>query len=164
MNCKIDLSVLELWKHFIQMNSKFRNRTRPQSWHFCDNKIDANECAELVVNNIKQATSTSMWWYETNDHAFPTIGDLSIITNWEKKAKAIIQTSKIEKVPFNKITREYAEIEGEGDKSLAYWKRVHWDYYTREMKEICQKPYNEMLIICEQFETIWTENMIVNKK
>ena len=30
---------------------------------------------------------------------------------------------------------EYAEIEGEGDKSLAYWNKVHWEYYTREMNE-----------------------------
>ncbi len=46
---------------------------------------------------------------------------------------------------------------GEDVAGKEYWKRVHKDYYTREMK-----PYNEefnenMIIVCEQFKLIYTE-------
>lgn len=152
----------ELWIGFIQNNPKFKDRTMPESWYFCDNKKDADECAQLVVDGVKQATSTSMWWFETNNHPLPKIGDLYIITNWEGKAYAIIQTFKVEKIQFKEITQEYAEIEGEGDKSLEYWKNVHWDYYTREMKVKGQNPTKDMMIVCEQFKTIWTENIITD--
>jgi uncharacterized protein YhfF len=39
-------------------------RETPSSFYFCDNKKDADQCAELVVKGIKQATATSLWWYK----------------------------------------------------------------------------------------------------
>ncbi|CAL2074552.1 ASCH domain-containing protein [Tenacibaculum sp. 190524A02b] len=160
MEVKIDRSVIELWEDFLANNPSFKNVTMPDSWFFCDNEKDANECAQLVVDGIKQATSTSLWWYETNNEPLPKKGDIYIITDWNGKGKAIIQTTVIEQVPYNKITQEYAEIEGEGDKSLEYWKKVHWDYYSREMKIKNEKPTEDMLIVCEQFKTIWTNTLI----
>ena len=121
----------------------------------CDNQQDADTCAQLTVEGIKQATSTSLWWFETHKEPLPQIGDLYIITNWNGQAKAIIQTTKVEQVPFKDITREYAYIEGEGDKSLDYWKKVHWDYYSREMKAKGKEPTEDMIIVCEYFKTVW---------
>jgi uncharacterized protein YhfF len=51
------------------------NKKIPPSFYICDNEIDANECAELVVKEIKQATATSLWWYEKNNEPLPNIGD-----------------------------------------------------------------------------------------
>ena len=157
MKPKLDTSLLDLWKGFIKNNPKFEHQKMPETWYFCDNEKDANECAQLVVDGIKQATCISLWWYKTNQHPLPKIGDLNIITNWEGQAKAIIQTTKIENVPFNKITQEFAEIEGEGDKSLGYWKRVHSAYYTREMAPYNEKFDENMMLICEHFKTIFTK-------
>ncbi len=127
----------------------------PESWYFCDNEKDAKECAELVCQSVKKATSTSLWWFELHNEPLPKVGNIYIVTDWYGIAKAIIRTTKVEQIPFNQITEEYAAIEGEGDKSLAYWKKVHWDYYTREMEVEEEKPSEDMIIVCEQFETIW---------
>ncbi|MBL4708947.1 MAG: ASCH domain-containing protein [Flavobacteriales bacterium] len=78
-----------------------------------------------------------------------------IVTDWYKIAKAIIKTSKVEQIPYKDISEEYAAIEGEGDKSLKEWRETHWAYYSREMEESDEKPTEDMLIVCEQFETIW---------
>lgn len=163
MKEEIDISVVELWEEFGYYNSEFKNQPLPEIMYFCDNKKDADECAQLVADGIKQATSTSLWWYETNEHPLPRTGNIYIITNWEGRATAIIKTSQVEKVPFNEIKEEYAQIEGEGDKSLEYWKKVHWDYYSREMKKMGQMPTEEMIIVCEHFKTIWTKNVISDK-
>ena len=109
----------------------------------------------MVVKKIKQATSPSVWWFEKNNIDIPQIGELAIVTNWDNEPKAIIRTKKVEIVKYKNITALYAFIEGEGDKSLAYWKKVHWDYYTDEMKEFVEYPTEEMEIVCEYFETIW---------
>ena len=143
------------WKSFIINDPSYMDMKIPESFYFCDNKKDADECAELVVKRIKRATATSLCWFEKNNEILPKIVDQYIVTDWKGIAKAIIETTQIEKVPYNKITAEFAQIEGEGDKSLEYWKRVHKDYYTREME-----PYNEqfdenMIIVCEQFKTIY---------
>ncbi len=149
-------SILTLWNNFLKQHPEHKNRKIPESFYFCDNEKDANECAELVVNGIKQATATSLWWFEYHKEALPKPGDLAIITDWDGNAKAIIETIKITPTPYNKITAAFAITEGEGDKSLAYWKKVHKAYYTREMKPHNADFDENMMIICEYFKTVYS--------
>ena len=142
------------WKEFQEQNPEYYNHKQPPSFYFCDNKKDADECAELVVKKIKQATSPSVWWFEKNNEELPKIGDLAIITNWDGEPKALIKTIKVEIVKFKNITKEYAFIEGEGDRSLEYWRKVHFSYFENEMKDFGEYPNEEMEIVCEYFETI----------
>lgn len=132
--------IAHYWKNFQENNPKYNNHNKPVSFYFCDNKKDADECAELVVKKIKQASSPSVWWFEKNNEELPKIGDLAIVTNWNGEPKAIIKTVKVEIVQFKNITNEYAYIEGEGDRSLEYWRKVHLDYYKNEMKDFGEYP------------------------
>jgi len=126
-----------------------------ESWHFCDNEQDANECAQLVLDGIKQATSPSLWWYQANNEALGQVGDLNIVTNWAGEAQCIIETTKVSIVPFNEITEQYARLEGEGDKSLKYWQQVHWQYYSRELEHTEYTPSEDMPIVCEEFKLVF---------
>src|SRR5690606_16430085 len=122
---KKETSMTEYWKNFQENNIEYKNASQPQSFYFCDNKKDADECAELVVKKIKQATSPSAWWFKKNNEPFPKAGDIAIVTNWDGNPKAIIRTTKVEIVKYKNISPEYARLEGEGDKTLEYWKKVH---------------------------------------
>lgn len=124
------------------------------AWYFCDNEQDANELAELVYDGIKRATA-SLYMLYNNEDELPKVGDLSVIINWDGVAKCIIKTINIDIVPFKDVTEEFAATEGEGDKSLAYWKRAHWSYFSREMKELGKEPNEDMLVICEKFEVVY---------
>ncbi|WP_257667955.1 ASCH domain-containing protein [Parapedobacter tibetensis] len=148
--------IADFWNGFLKQNRDHKHYKQPPSYYFCDNKKDADECAELVLKGIKQASSPSVWWFQKNNEEVPEVGNLAIVTNWNGEPKAIIQTIKIEIVKFKDITPEYAFIEGEGDKSLAYWKTVHWEYYANEMKEDGESPNQEMEIVCEYFKTVWS--------
>lgn len=143
------------WRRFRELNPEYAEVDQPRSFYFCDNKKDADECAELVANKIKQATSPSAWWFEKHHEKLPRVGDLAIITNWDEEPRAIVRTTGVELVEFRHITPEYAYIEGEGDRSLEYWKKVHWEYYANEMKAFGEYPTEHMEIVCEYFETIW---------
>jgi uncharacterized protein YhfF len=109
-----------------------------------------------VVKNIKQATAPSLWSFEINNEKLPRKGDLNIITNWNKVPQAIILTTKIELIKFSEITAKFAQREGEGDKSLAYWKKVHKAYYKREMQGHKEEFSKDMIIVCQYFDTIYT--------
>jgi uncharacterized protein YhfF len=109
-----------------------------------------------VVKNIKQATAPSLWSFKINNEKLPKKGDLNIITNWNKVPQAIILTTKIELIKFSEITAKFAQIEGEGDKSLAYWKKVHKAYYKREMQGYKERFSEDMIIVCQYFNTIYT--------
>lgn len=144
------------WKNFITDNTRYVNEKTPESFYFCDNEKDANDCAKLVVKKIKQATSPSLWSFEINNEKLPRKGYLNIITNWNKVPQAIILTTKIELIKFSEITAKFAQREGEGDKSLAYWKKVHKAYYKREMQSHKEEFSKDMIIVCQYFDTIYT--------
>jgi uncharacterized protein YhfF len=148
-------SVEVLWNKYISENPEKKNLKTPLSFYFSDSEFDANDCADLVAKGIKKATATSLWWFEKNNEPLPKVGNQYIITDWNGNAKAVIETTKIEQVAYNRITSEFAEIEGEGDKSLEYWKKVHKDYYTREMKPFNEQFHENMIIVCEQFKIVY---------
>lgn len=146
------------WSEFQNENQEFELLQLPPSYYFCDNQKDADKCAELVRQGVKQATTHSLQWFQIYNEKQPAVGDLAIVTDWKGSPQAIIRTTKVEIVKFQEITSDYALIEDEGDKSLSYWKDVHWAYYERELSEHNLKPSLEMELICEYFETIWPQN------
>lgn len=146
-------SVTELANRYFE--SRGESPREITSFYFCDNEKDANECAELVLKEEKRATASSFWWYQINQQELPSAGDKFIVTNWAGIALCMIEVEKIEIVPFNQVTREFAYIEGEGDKSLEYWREVHWAYYHRELAGSEFEPRKDMMIVCEHFRVIF---------
>ncbi|WP_405198427.1 ASCH domain-containing protein [Christiangramia sp. LLG6405-1] len=157
MNTNTRSDIEKFWNRFVSSNPDYCSKAIPQSYYFCDNKKDADECADLVVKDIKKATATSLWWFQQHNEILPKVGDLAIVTDWKGNPKAIIKTTKIEHVAFNQITAEFAEIEGEGDKSLKYWQEVHQAYYEREMETYSDEFDENMIIACEHFRRIYSE-------
>ena len=103
-------------------------------WHFCDNEQDANDCALLVLNGVKQATTPSLYWFKANNEALPEVGDLAIFTNWQGQPLGIIETVSVTITPYNQISADYA-IRRRGDKSLEYW-RVYIGIIISESSQV----------------------------
>ena len=122
------------------------------AWSFCDNEKDANELGDLAKKGIKTATSSLLWAYEAENEKLPIVGDLSIITNWDGVPLCIIETSEVQIKVFNEVNDRFAYDEGEGDRSLAYWRRVHWEAFSRECSAIGREPTEKMPIVCERFK------------
>lgn len=153
---QVDESIQKMWENYLKSigESPSSSNKKYTAWHFCDNEQDANELAELVVNETKKATASLYLSYGSEDE-LPKVGDFSVIINWNNEAQCIIKTTNIEIVPYKDVTEEFAATEGEGDKSLEYWRRAHWSYFSREMKEIGKEPTEDMLVVCEKFEVVF---------
>ncbi|MBS0448996.1 MAG: ASCH domain-containing protein [Proteobacteria bacterium] len=121
---------------------------------FDDNEPSANALADLVVRGIKRATAGLVWSYEAAGLPIPTAGDLSVVTTWHGEPVCIIETTRVDIVPFCDVTAEFAATEGEGDKSLAYWRRAHEACYARECARIGRTPAADMPVACERFDVI----------
>ena len=76
---------------------------------------------------------------------------MSIILDSNDEAVCIIKTTKVYVVPFNQVTEDHAAKEGEGDCSLEYWRKVHREFFTEELKEIEKEFEENMLVVCEEF-------------
>ncbi|WP_425235337.1 ASCH domain-containing protein [Ulvibacterium sp.] len=148
-------SARNMWGDFLDAHLEFAFVDAPNVIHFCDNETDANECAELVKKGAKRATSDSLLGLQYRKETLPKIGDFIVVTDWEGKAQCIVRLTKVSFKPYFSIDQEYAQLEGEGDKSLEYWKRVHWDYYTRELEPFGRVPRDSMIIVCQEFEKVF---------
>lgn len=150
-------SVKEMWENYlISIGDNIVDTNKKYiSWHFCDNEEDANNLAELVKQGIKRATTSLYYLYEIEGDTLPEDGDLSVITDWYGQAQCIIETKKVTIVPFKEVTEEFANIEGEGDKSLKYWQEVHINAFNRHLKAFNKKFSEDMLVVCEEFETVY---------
>ncbi len=148
-------SARNMWGDYLDAHLEYTSIEAPKVIHFCDNEKDANECANLVKSNIKKATSFSLLGIQYRNESLPKIGDFIVVTDWNKEAVCIIKTTAVKLVPYFNISEDYAKIEGEGDQSLAYWKKTHWDYYTRELKAYGRVPRESMIIVCQEFEKVY---------
>ena len=143
-----------MWKEYLKTleNDQVSPQLTYDSWHFTNNQEGADELAELVLLGIKRATASALPVYEYEHEPLPEVGDLSVITNWSGESRCIIRTTKITVVPFKQVTPEFAATEGEGDKSLEHWRRVHERYFTEELREIGLEFTESTTIVCEEFE------------
>jgi uncharacterized protein YhfF len=148
-------SVKEMWKSYVASAGADDGDKAYTSWYFCDNEKDADNLAELVKRGIKRATTSLYNSYQIEGSPLPKIGDISIITNWDGIAQCVIETKRVTILPFKEVTEKYAQTEGEGDKSLKYWREAHIRAFTRELREYNMKFSEEMLVVCEEFETVY---------
>ncbi|MGB5169799.1 ASCH domain-containing protein [Eudoraea sp.] len=154
----IDKSVSEIWNNYIESNPEFKEEEIPESWYFHNNREDANRLAELTLNGKKKAASGLYFWYKEAKADLPKIGTKHIITDFDGRAKAIIEIKKVDTIPFNLISEVYAEMDmGTKIEPLKKWKKAHWAFFASTMEESGEKPNEEMLIVREWFETIWIE-------
>ena len=156
---KIDKSVSEMWNDFIELNPEFKNDEIPESDFFHNNEKDANRLAELTLTGKKRASSGLYILYEQYNADLPSVGAKQIVTDFNGNAKAIIENISVNTIPFNKISREYAEMDmGTDIEPLKKWKKAHWDFFENFLKESGEKPTEEMLIVAVEFKKIWPKN------
>jgi uncharacterized protein YhfF len=151
----MDASVLEMWTAYLTASNLEVDRPVPSFWHFCDNPIDADVCAQLVLSGKKRATAPSLWYLKSRGLPLPIPGDLDIVTNWQGVAQCIIRTTAVSIVRFCDVSADHAMAEGEGDGSLEHWKDVHWRYYGRELLRTEYTPTDDMPLVCQYFERVY---------
>jgi uncharacterized protein YhfF len=49
------------------------------------------------------------------------------------------------------VSEEHAYKEGEGDRSLSYWREVHKRFFLPQMEEAGLSFTDDMLVVCEEF-------------
>ena len=123
------------------------------AWSFGD---DADKLAQLVKDGIKTATCSAYCFYEMEEEDLPEAGAYNIILDSDDQAVCIIRTTKVYITSFNEVTADHAFKEGEGDRSLEYWRDVHKSFFTEELKEVNLHFDEEMKLDCEEFEVVYT--------
>jgi uncharacterized protein YhfF len=127
------------------------------AWGFGNSPQMAQELGQLVYDGLKTATASLHWGYETGqfEEPMPQVGDLSIILDGQEQPRMVIQTEWVAIMPFDQVDERQAWEEGEGDRSLAFWRRVHWEFFSAECADLGLTPNETMPVVCERFRVLY---------
>lgn len=118
---------------------------------------DPDGLLRLTLDGIKTATASLYDMYALDKSPLPQKGGFSVILDSGGDARCVIRTVSVALCPFNEVTARHARLEGEGDRSLAYWRAVHREYFARELAEGYGMEFREdMLVVCEEFELVYS--------
>jgi uncharacterized protein YhfF len=108
----------------------------------------------LIREGRKRAGTSLLWAIEAENERLPRVGDIEVVVDHRNKPVLITRLVRVEVVPYNEVTAEYAAIEGEGDGSLEYWRKAHWAFFSRECRRIERVPSQTMPVVCSIFEVL----------
>jgi uncharacterized protein YhfF len=132
--------------------------TRRQSYvaePFGDSPDLADSLAALVLDGVKTATCSALWEWEAEGNPLPEVGLKTIVLGGDDLPKCIIETTEVTILPYREVDAQFAADEGEGDRSLDYWRTTHWTYFSRTLARIGKVPAPEMPLVCERFRVIY---------
>ena len=116
-------------------------------WKFCS---DNEKLISLVLSGDKRATTSLYSEYIEDKKSLPKISERSIILHDDNTYACLIEVENVIITEFKNITEELAFIEGEGDKSLEYYRNEHYKIF----KKIDSNFNDESKVVFEMFKVI----------
>lgn len=118
---------------------------------------DAREIAPLVLSGTKTATGGLVWSYEADGKALSRPGDRWVVLAGPDEPVCVIETTSVEVIPYDEVPEEYAWEGGEGDRTLADWRRMYWEMIVTECERIGREPSPEAPLAMERFRVVYAE-------
>lgn len=143
------MTAQEMWERYSQREQIYADY---EAWAFGD---DPDTLAALVNAEIKTATASAYPFYELENEPLPEAGEYGVILDTREEAICIIKTTRVFVVPFRDVDERQAWKEGEGDRSLSYWRTVHKRFFREELAQVGLSFEETMKVVCEEFEKVY---------
>lgn len=141
-----------LWQVYLQKNPHAMSKGY-SAFAFGDgSKAMADELSALVVQGEKTGTSSAFALY--GEEPLPKVGDFSVVLDGDGDAVAIIECLAVDLIPYHEVTEAHALSEGEGDRTLDYWKSVHEPFFTSELENVGHVFSTDMIVVFERFNVV----------
>jgi uncharacterized protein YhfF len=144
----INSAVEEFWRSFVSATGIDGAYT---AWGFGNDAEMADSLGKLVRDGPKRATTSLFSTYEDDDEPLPKVGDLSVVLGGVGEPICVIRTVSVEVRPFGQVDERFAWTEGEGDRSLAYWRAEHIRFFESEGRPVD----DDTAVVLETFELLW---------
>jgi uncharacterized protein YhfF len=115
----------------------------------------ADELGALIAAGTKTATCSALWEYEAKGSPLPEAGSKTIVLDGNGDPLCIVETTEVEVRPYDEVDARFAYEEGEGDRSLEYWREAHWRFFSRTLPSMGKEPAADMPLVCERFRVIY---------
>jgi uncharacterized protein YhfF len=115
-----------------------------RSFAFGDGPELADELLDLVIKGAKTATCST-----EDEPNTSTPGERWIVLDGRGEPRCAIETIEVTYRRFPEVDAVFAHEEGEGDRSLDYWRQAHRTYFGRQ-----GKFREDMMLMCERFRLV----------
>lgn len=140
----------EMWMAYKKINPEIGDEI--DAWAF---GVSADDLANLVVRGEKTATASAYELYKFENEPLPQVGTFDVILDSQDRAICIIEITKVSVMPFNQVSSDHAFKEGEGDKSLSYWQRIHQEFFTKCLAKAGLEFSSETGVVLEEFRKVY---------
>jgi uncharacterized protein YhfF len=115
-----------------------------RSFSFGDGPDLADELLELVVSGVKTATCST-----EDEPNLSKPGERWIVLDGRGRPRCVIESVEVSFRRYGEVDAAFAHDEGEGDRSLAYWRAAHGRYFER-----LGRFSEDMMLMCERFRLV----------
>ena len=144
------MTTQKMWNAYKQINPSIGDEI--DAWAF---GVEANLLADLVLRGEKTATASAYDLYALEDEPLPQEGTFDVILDSQDQAVCIVEITKVSVHPFNQVSADHAFKEGEGDKSLDYWRQVHEAFFTECLSEARLTFTPDSKVVLEEFRKVY---------
>jgi uncharacterized protein YhfF len=114
--------------------------------------VSADEGAAAILDGIKTSTSSPFW--DWPDGRIPFAGALCVLLDGRKRMRAIIETERVEIMPFGSTDESFAWFYGEGDRTLHWWRSKMRAFYRASAARNGTSFSDDTPLICEWFAVL----------
>ena len=115
-----------------------------RSFAFGDSAALADQLLELVLKRVKTATCST-----EDEPNTSSPGERWVVLDGRGEPRCVIETTEVTYRKFMEVDAAFAHDEGEGDRSLVYWREAHRMYFGR-----LGKFNKDMTLMCERFQLV----------
>lgn len=119
-------------------------------WAFGNTPEMADQLGALVVQGVKTATSSLFAAYQELGERMPSSGEYNIILNGAGDPLCVTRTTEVYVMRFGDVDESIAFAEGEGDRSLKYWREAHERFFSSY-----GEVNDDVMIVVERFEKLY---------
>lgn len=126
---------------------------RPQEvFAFGDGPAMADELLALVLAGPKRATAGLLLEFEAESAPLPEPEGCSVVLDGAGRPRCVTRTTEVRIVPFREVDEAFARDEGEGERSLAWWREAHRAYFERACAKLGTTFREELPVVLERFD------------
>ena len=122
---------------------------------FGDSPALADELLGCVLQGPKRATAGLLLDYEAAGDPLPEAGGYAIVLDGAGRPRCVLRTTEVRVVPFREVDAAFAWDEGEGDRSLEWWREAHRAYFSRACTRLGREFGEDLPVVLERFELVW---------
>lgn len=147
----------EYWQAFLQATG--RGLDKPSDMYgFGDSAEMADELLGLILEGRKTATCALARWYQLPGETMPAPGDFHLILDGQDQPRAVIEITSVDVKPLTEADAQFAWDEGEGDRTLDWWRAAHIEFWQREAEREGFVFTDSMDVAFERFRLAWPQN------